>query len=236
MLVSYRRELVEDRTAQSNRLHADLGKLRPGYHQIIPRFTTRKAFDQAMKLLWRDTTPHGRVAKQRIRRLRTTGHRDQTTHHRDQNYGRPIRNPTTRHSRGGCAGGCHHPFGGGQPPPLCDQRQVRHGQRHRTHRSQLWAGGATSPQPRLGTANSTGQSTPPHSPRSPAQTAKGRRYYQKTQNPRENPQRSPTRPQKTNLRPRLDPPPTTKTSPEFDIGAHPLGVNTRCRVGLSPSC
>ncbi len=70
VLVSYRRELVEDRTAQANRLHADLGKLRPGYHQNIPRLTTRKALDQAMKLCWRDTTPHGRVAKQRIRRLR----------------------------------------------------------------------------------------------------------------------------------------------------------------------
>ena len=70
VLVSYRRELVEHRTAEANRLHAELGKLRPGYHQIIPRFTTRQSLDQAMKLLWRDTTPHGRVAKQRIRRLR----------------------------------------------------------------------------------------------------------------------------------------------------------------------
>ena len=69
MLVSYRRELVEDRTAQTNRLHADLAKLRPGYHQTIPRLTTRKSLDQAMRLLWRDTTCHGRVAKQRIRRL-----------------------------------------------------------------------------------------------------------------------------------------------------------------------
>ena len=70
VLVSYRRELVEDRTAGANRLHADLGKLRPGYHQNIPRLTTRQSLDQAMKLLWRDTTPHARVAKQRIRRLR----------------------------------------------------------------------------------------------------------------------------------------------------------------------
>ena len=31
VLVTYRRELVEDRTAAANRLHADLGKLRPGY-------------------------------------------------------------------------------------------------------------------------------------------------------------------------------------------------------------
>ena len=51
VLVSYRRELVEDRTAQANRLHADLGKLRPGYHQNVPRLTTRQSLDQAMKLL-----------------------------------------------------------------------------------------------------------------------------------------------------------------------------------------
>ena len=70
MLVTYRRELVEDRTTEANRLHADLGKLRPGYHHNIPRFTTRKSLDQAMKLLWRDTTPRAQVAKQRIRRLR----------------------------------------------------------------------------------------------------------------------------------------------------------------------
>ena len=70
VLVTYRHELVEDRTAQVNRLHADLGKLHPGYHQTIPRLTTRKSLDQAKKLLWRDTTCHGRVAKQRIRRLR----------------------------------------------------------------------------------------------------------------------------------------------------------------------
>ena len=70
LLVSYRRELVEHRTAQANRLHADLGKLRPGYQKNIPRLTTRKSLDQAMKLLWRDTTPHARIAKQRIRTLR----------------------------------------------------------------------------------------------------------------------------------------------------------------------
>ncbi len=70
VLVTYRRELVEDRTTGANRLHADLGKLRPGYQKNIPRFTTRKSLDQAMKLLWRDTTPRAQVAKQRIRKLR----------------------------------------------------------------------------------------------------------------------------------------------------------------------
>ena len=118
VLVTYRRELVEDRTAQANWLHADLEKIRPGYHQIIPRFTTRKALDQAMKLCWRDTTCHGRVAKQRIRKTATTRHPDQRTHRRDQNHGRPVRNPPTRHSRRGCASRSHHPRRSRQPLPL----------------------------------------------------------------------------------------------------------------------
>ena len=70
MLVSYRCELVRDRTAQANRLHADLGKLRPGYQQNIRRLTTRKALDRAMRLLWRDMSPHARIAKGRIWTLR----------------------------------------------------------------------------------------------------------------------------------------------------------------------
>ena len=70
VLVSYRRELVKDRTAQARRLHADLTKLRPGYPQNIRRLTTRKALDAAMRLLWRDMGPHARIAKERIRTLR----------------------------------------------------------------------------------------------------------------------------------------------------------------------
>ena len=47
VLVSYRCELVRDRTAQANRLHADLAKLRPGYQQRIRRLTGRKALKEA---------------------------------------------------------------------------------------------------------------------------------------------------------------------------------------------
>lgn len=70
VLVSYRHELVRDRTAQANRLHADLVKLCPGYQQSIRRLTTRKALDGVMRLLWRDMSPHARVAKGRVRTLR----------------------------------------------------------------------------------------------------------------------------------------------------------------------
>ena len=235
VLVSYRRELVEDRTAQSNRLHADLGKLRPGYHQIIPRFTIRQSLDQAMKLLWRDTTPHGRVAKQRIRRLRQldTGIKQLTTEIKtmvDQSGTRlldihgvgvlvaatilsEVGNPRRYATKDKFA-----MANGTAPIEASSGRVVRH---------RLNRGGNRQLNRAIHTAALTQiarrrQRRPPLLP--------------KTQNPRENPQRSHPRPQKTNLRPRLDPPPTTKTSPEFDIGAHPLGVNTRCWVGLSPSC
>ena len=70
VLVSYRHELVGDRTAQANRLHSDLTRLRPGYQQRIRRLTSRKALDGAMRLLGRDMSPHARIAKERIRTLR----------------------------------------------------------------------------------------------------------------------------------------------------------------------
>jgi len=70
VLVSYRHELVQDRTAQANRLHADLVKLRPGYQLSIRRLTTRKAPDGVMRLLRGDMSAHAQVAKGRIRTLR----------------------------------------------------------------------------------------------------------------------------------------------------------------------
>ena len=149
----------------------------------------------------------------------TTGHRDQGTHRRDQNHGRSVRNPSNRHSRGGCAGRCHHPFGGGQPTPLCDQRQVRHGQRHRTHRSQQRTSSTPSTQPGRKPPTKPGH---PHRRFDPDRPRRQRRppLLPETHNPRKDPQRRHTRPQTPNLRPHLDPPPTTKTNPDFDIGAH----------------
>ena len=221
VLVSYRRELVEDRTAGANRLHADLGKLRPGYQHLISRLTTRKSLDQAMRLLWRDTTPHARVAKQRIRGLRQldTGIKQLTAEIKtmvDQSGTRLL------DIRGvWCAGGCHDPLGGGRPPPVCDQGQVRHGQRHRTYRGQQRTDSTTSPQPRWEPPTQPGN---PHCRTNPNRPQRHRRtlLLPKTHQQGENPQRSPPRPQTTNLRPRLDPPPTTKTSPDYDIGAHTL--------------
>ena len=194
MLVSYRRELVEDRTAQSNRLHADLGKLRPGYHQIIPRFTTRQSLDQAMKLLWRDTTPHGRVAKHASEGCDNSTPGSNNSPQRSKLW---STNPEPDYSTftGWCAGGCHHPFGGGQPPPLCDQRQVAmangtapiEASSGRVVRHRLNRGGNRQLNRAIHTAALTQIARP---------DSEGRRYYQKLKTTRENPQRSPTRPQR----------------------------------------
>ena len=147
VLVSYRHELVEDRTAQANRLHADLGKLRPGYQQNIRRLTTRKALDGALRLLWRDMSPHARIAKGRIRALRDLDRRIKGPDQPDRRPGQPNRNQPVRHIWGRHTRRRDHPRRGRQPPPLWDQSQVRHGQWDSTARSQLRKSGEASAEP-----------------------------------------------------------------------------------------
>ena len=219
VLVSYRRELVEDRTARGQPAPRRPGETptrlppehSPPHHPPEPRPSHQTVVAGHHPPRSSRQTTHPKTA--------TTGHRDQRAHHRDRRTGHPVRNPATRPSRGGCAGRRHHPIRGRQPPPVCDQRQVCHGQRHRTHRSQQRTSSTPSTQPRW---------EPPNQPRHPHRRfdtdhpPRQRRppLLPKTQNPRKDPQKSHTRPQKTNLRPHLDPPPTTKTNPDFDIGTH----------------
>ena len=136
-MVSYRHELVEDRTAQANRLHADLGKLRPGYQQNIRRLTTRKALDGALRLLWRDMSPHARIAKGRIRALRDLDRRikDLTS----QIEGLVNRTGTSLCDIYGVGTLVAATILAevGNPRRYGDQSQVRHGQWDSTARSQL---------------------------------------------------------------------------------------------------
>ena len=224
MLVSYRRELVGDRTAGANRLHADLGKLRPGYHQNIPLLTIRQSLDQAMKLLWRDTTPHARVAKQRIRRLRQLDIE--------------IKELTTEIAELVTQSGTRllDLHGVGVLVAATILSEVGNPRRYATKDKFATANGTApieassgrvvtpSTQPRWEPPNQPGH---PHRRFDPDRPQRQRRppLLPKTHHPRKDPQRHHTRPQKTNLRPHLDPPPTTKTNPDFDIGAHyPLRV------------
>ena len=71
VLVFYRRELVESRTAEVNRLHADLTLLCPGYHNLLRSgLLSYKALARAVRLITRDRTTRADIARQRIRRVR----------------------------------------------------------------------------------------------------------------------------------------------------------------------
>lgn len=69
-LVGYRRELVKDRTAAINRLHADLEKIRCGYHTRTGAFTSRRGLDTAARLLRGDPSAPAEVARSRITHIR----------------------------------------------------------------------------------------------------------------------------------------------------------------------
>ena len=69
-LVGYRRELVKDRTAAINRLHADLEKIRCGYHTRIGALTSRRGLDAAARLLRGDPGAPAEVARSRITHIR----------------------------------------------------------------------------------------------------------------------------------------------------------------------
>jgi transposase len=69
-LVDYRRELLAERTRVTNRLHADLEQLRPGYQRRLPRLTHPRAVGCARRLLDGDAHVRARVARQRLTRLR----------------------------------------------------------------------------------------------------------------------------------------------------------------------
>ena len=80
VLVRYRRELLKERNRFSNRLHADLEQLHPGYQQRIGRLTTARNLDRARRLLAGDATPRALVARSRVTRLKQlTGEIDTLT-------------------------------------------------------------------------------------------------------------------------------------------------------------
>ena len=69
-LVDYRRELLAERTRLSNRLHADLEQLRPGYQHRLPKLAHPNTVDRAQRLLADDAHTRAGIARQRLTRLR----------------------------------------------------------------------------------------------------------------------------------------------------------------------
>ena len=71
LLVGYRHELVETRTRQINRLHADLTHLRGDHPKLPTALTTPPAIDRVTRMLARSTAVRARIAKQRTRHIRS---------------------------------------------------------------------------------------------------------------------------------------------------------------------
>ena len=71
LLVDFRRELVEGRTREINRLHADLTHLRGDHPNLPTTLTNPTAHNRVIRVLARNTTTRAKIAKQRTRHIRS---------------------------------------------------------------------------------------------------------------------------------------------------------------------
>ena len=69
VLTDYREQLIAERTATANRVHADLGWLRPGYQRQLPRLTQPAHLRAALALLDGDSSVRAAVTRQRVTRM-----------------------------------------------------------------------------------------------------------------------------------------------------------------------
>jgi len=66
LLVDYRDQLVRARTQVSNRVHADLVVIRPGYEQTVPNLRARRHVVKARALISRDRSVQGELVRRRL--------------------------------------------------------------------------------------------------------------------------------------------------------------------------
>jgi len=69
LLCDYRAQLLGERTRISNRLHADLVSLRPGYEQHLPALDSRPRLEKAERLLAKQTGVQAALARRRVEAL-----------------------------------------------------------------------------------------------------------------------------------------------------------------------
>jgi transposase len=67
--MDYREQLIDERTALANRIHADLGWLRPGYQRQLPRLTQPAHLRSALELLENDQSIRASVTRRRLQRM-----------------------------------------------------------------------------------------------------------------------------------------------------------------------
>ncbi len=69
VLMDYREQLIAERTATVNRVHTDLGWMRPGYQHRLPRLTSPSHLHSALALLEKDSSVRAAVTRARLARL-----------------------------------------------------------------------------------------------------------------------------------------------------------------------
>ena len=69
VLMDYREQLIAERTDTVNRVHTDLGWLRPGYQHRLPRLTSPSHLRAALELLDNDLSIRATVTRARLQRL-----------------------------------------------------------------------------------------------------------------------------------------------------------------------
>jgi transposase len=69
VLMDYREQLIDERTALANRIHADLGWLRPGYQHKLPRLTQPAHLQAGLALLANDDSVRASVTRRRLQRM-----------------------------------------------------------------------------------------------------------------------------------------------------------------------
>jgi transposase len=69
VLTEYRDQLVNERTAIANRVHTDLGWLRPGYQHQLPHLTNMAHLRAALELLGGDDSVRATVTRSRLERM-----------------------------------------------------------------------------------------------------------------------------------------------------------------------
>lgn len=78
-LADYRAQLVAERTAVGNRVHAELHGLHPGYHARIPHLTNSKGITAAQELLESDPRVRAGLTRRRLNRLTALTARSKTS-------------------------------------------------------------------------------------------------------------------------------------------------------------
>ena len=66
LLVDYHDQLVHARTQLSNRVHADLVIIRPGYEQVVPNLRAKRHVAKARSLLSRDRSVQAELVRRRL--------------------------------------------------------------------------------------------------------------------------------------------------------------------------